>query len=411
LEPQALKLLSHLSRITTAGKIFIPQIDGLRFVAILAVLAYHIRSICNFHFGIMGPVQGTLQQGWLSLGFESGHMGVQLFFTISGFILSLPFATRYLNKKSPPSLRDYYVRRITRIEPPYIIHLMIVFLLCILVLRRLPSHPNLYQNPAWFGFVSAHILSSLVYANGIIFGVHPYPNIVLWSLEVEVQFYIVAPFLAKIFSMRSAYARRTIITVVIVLFSIVSSKASENYRIGFTLAGNLQYFLAGFLLADFYLAGWLKTANSTLRWDFVLLCCAAAVCFIELYPVWLLVLPWIILLFCIGAFRGRCGAQLLGNRWIVTIGGMCYTIYMYHWFMISGLIRATHRIQTHVAWLDLLVQFCIMAPIIIVISSALFFCFERPFMRKDWHLRIRAALLNQFGKTNPYTEPNSTSEI
>src|SRR4051794_26951460 len=38
-------LLGHFSRITTPGRTFLPQIDGLRFVAIMAVIAYHVRMI------------------------------------------------------------------------------------------------------------------------------------------------------------------------------------------------------------------------------------------------------------------------------------------------------------------------------------------------------------------------------
>ncbi len=67
---------------------------------------------------------------------------------------------------------------------------------------------------------------------------------------------------------------------------------------------------------------------------------------------------------------------------------MCYTIYLYHWFMISGLYRGTIVLQTKILWLDLLIQFAVMAPIIIVVCTGLFVLFERPFMQRDWPAKL-----------------------
>ena len=71
---------------------------------------------------------------------------------------------------------------------------------------------------------------------------------------------------------------------------------------------------------------------------------------------------------------------------------MLYTIYMYHWLMISGLIRLTIHCSTHIFWLDLLIQFVLMSVIIIAVGSGLFALFERPFMKRDWPQRLGAWL-------------------
>ena len=60
-----------------------------------------------------------------------------LFFAISGFILALPFAEHYLSGAPRPTLGRYYVRRVTRIEPPYVINLTI--LLALMLLRQGPT--------------------------------------------------------------------------------------------------------------------------------------------------------------------------------------------------------------------------------------------------------------------------------
>ena len=387
-----MKLLTHLSRITTAGRTFIPQIDGLRFIAIMVVIAYHVCGIGSFHFGITAPEEVTAG-GLVYNVFAAGHFGVQLFFAISGFILSLPFARYWLGKGKPIRLRDYFVRRITRIEPPYLIHLIFLFLVCALVLRRSPLHPHLYHNAAWATYASTHVLASLIYANGFIFGAHPYPNIVLWSLEIEVQFYILAPFLTRVFAIQPAWKRRALLTSVIVVAPLIADHWGAGiYIVGFSLLGNIQYFLIGFLLADFYLAGWLEPVSRTFRWDFVFPLAGVAVILVNTHFFSEILLPWIILFACLAAFRGNLGARFLSNPWITTIGGMCYTIYMYHCLMIAALIRGTVGMQTKILWLDLIIQFLILTPIVILLCSVLFVLFERPFMQRNWHTKIWAAI-------------------
>jgi peptidoglycan/LPS O-acetylase OafA/YrhL len=244
----------------------------------------------------------------------------------------------------------------------------------------------------------------LFYANGFIFGTHPYPNIVLWSLEIEVQFYILAPFLTKLFMVRQTWKRRPLLISMIVLVPIaVGRLGAGTYIADFSLLGNIQYFLIGFLLTDFYLAGWLQTASRSFKWDFIFLLAGAAVVFVHTHRSWEILLPWVILFACLAAFRGSLSAGFLSNPWITTIGGMCYTIYMYHWFIIAALIPMTVGLQTKTLWLDLIIQFLIISPIVVLVSSAFFVLFERPFMQRNWHARLWAAISNR-GKRNQAPE-------
>jgi len=381
------ELFSHLSRITTPGRKFIPQIDGLRFVAILSVIAYHVWQIGLFHLAKAAPAEAT-SGGLVNEIFSTGHFGVELFFTVSGFILALPFARQILSYGERVPLRDYYWRRLTLIEPPYVISLVIAFLLCALVFRRMPNHEQMYGDAGWLQYSLAHIGASLAYMNAFVFGAHPYPNNVLWSLEVEVQFYLLAPWLVKIFFVRNAWRRRALIAGTAALFPYLAGGiGGGNYWAWSSLLGNLQYFLAGFLLADFYLTGGLAAARDY-KWDAVFLFAGAAMVFVGNGSGGGFLIPWLILAACVAAFRGNILARLLGNRWLTTIGGMCYTIYLYHWFMISMLYRGTIGLQTQTLWLDLLIQFAVMTPIIIVVCTGLFVLFERPFMRRDWPKKL-----------------------
>jgi peptidoglycan/LPS O-acetylase OafA/YrhL len=394
-EPERVNLLKHLSRITTPGRTFIPQIDGLRFVAIMSVIGYHVRGICLFHFRTTAPgdaYDGSLIEHAMGVG----HVGVRLFFAISGFILCLPFARQFSRGGRGVSLRQYYLRRVTRIEPPYVFHLIFLFALCGLVLRRLPSHPNLYHNEAWAGFTLKHLLPSLFYAHGFVFGAHPYPNLVLWSLEVEVQFYILAPFLARVFLLPVAWQRRTLLAGVILLLPLILEWGGwQGYWAQFSLIGNLSYFLVGFLLADFYLSDEARGAAGGRKWDVLFLMSGIAVVPLARLPHSSLTLPWAFLIFSLAAFRGVASAKFLGLAWITTIGGMCYTIYMYHMVMISLLVRVTGSLRTHYFGLDLLIQYVLLSSIIIVVCSVPFALLERPFMRRDWPARVWAALRNR----------------
>jgi peptidoglycan/LPS O-acetylase OafA/YrhL len=320
--------------------------------------------------------------------FSAGNNGVELFFVISGFILGLPFATQYIARGKKIRLKDYFIRRLTRIEPPYVIQLALVFIWVALVLHRSPAQQHNYGSEGWLRYTVPHMLASLFYAHHLIYNSHPYPNIVLWSLEIEVQFYILAPFLAALFAIRNPWWRRALIVTLIVAWpGLIALLGLAPYTSRVGLLGELPNFLAGFFLVEIYLAGWLTTAKKNFLWDIAFLICIPALVYFPL-------LPWIyFLVLCIAAFRGQIACWCMSNPWITTIGGMCYSIYMYHWLMISVFIRGTIHLRTGILWLDLLMQFVVLAPMIYFACSFLFAWFERPFMRRDWPARFKQFLL------------------
>jgi len=116
-------------RITSSGN-YIRELDGLRFLAIAAVLTAHTwgnwGNYTVMKYDLASPT--TVEQLHLDLTLN-GILGVQLFFIISGFILSLPWARHFLKGGTAIPLRKYYVRRLTRLEPPYIIAMVVYFIL------------------------------------------------------------------------------------------------------------------------------------------------------------------------------------------------------------------------------------------------------------------------------------------
>jgi peptidoglycan/LPS O-acetylase OafA/YrhL len=378
--------LDKFRRVTTRGRRYLPVIDGLRFVAITAVIAYHVRGIVGYHFGYPREID---RWNPVDLAFGTGHMGVELFFTISGFILGLPFAEYYLARGKRVSLRSYYVRRVTRLEPPYIIHLVFVVIFSWVILRHQPAHLELLENEHWFRSLMSHIVPSVLYAHALVFGTQPYPNIVLWSLESEVQFYLLAPALAALFAIRSRLLRRCSIVALLLGSSLAAYCASHVIARHVLLVGSLQYFLAGFLLIEFYLADRESGGSSThYAWDVVWGLGLAALAWCASSSDLIYASPLPIFAICLGGIRGKGISKILAHPWITAIGGMCYTVYMYHWFAISALVRATGHIRTGRLTFDYLLQIALMTFPILAMSAILFLLCEKPFMRPDWHLRV-----------------------
>ena len=70
------------------------------------------------------PFTYSVFDNWFFSLLRTGHVGVQLFFIISGFVVALPFAMHHLADGKKVNLRRFFLRRLTRIEPPYMIALI-----------------------------------------------------------------------------------------------------------------------------------------------------------------------------------------------------------------------------------------------------------------------------------------------
>lgn len=374
------RLLAKLSRVTPSGGSFVPEMDGLRFFAITSVIALHIAAFLPYK----DPVgfQG-FQESLLGKVLSQGGFGVELFFVISGFVLALPFAASLLAKSHPhPSLGKYYARRVLRLEPPYFINLLLFFSLWVIV--REMGAKDLFP----------HLLASLGYVHYLVYQAASRVNGVAWSLEVEVQFYLLAPFIAQAFRIQSRLLRIATLIVLPIIVALVAQRLGVLSRSNLT--GNLQYFLVGFLLVDIFLVSDGGKPQQSYVWDVVssgawLL---IVVCLVEAAPYAAYYLPLLVLAAYVGAFRGVIWNAIARNRWLVTIGGMCYTIYLYHCLVVSAVGRFT--VQLGIAqfyWLNLILQFMLLFLSVLTVCAVLFVLFEKPFMYKDWPARWRKMFL------------------
>jgi peptidoglycan/LPS O-acetylase OafA/YrhL len=95
----------------STGDAFLPVVDGWRCVAIVSVILYHLNDYLVTKTGRRG------EDDWLSQLLSLGYLGVPLFFALSGFIIARPFLAG-----TAPGVRRYFMRRLRRLEPPYLIN-------------------------------------------------------------------------------------------------------------------------------------------------------------------------------------------------------------------------------------------------------------------------------------------------
>lgn len=381
--------LSRLSRITSTG-VFVREIDGLRFFAVLAVIYRHANwALHTSRPAVYGPAPTFAF--WDNF-FECGTSGVSLFFAISGFVLALPFAKHYLLGSPRPQLRRYLLRRLTRLEPPYIINLLLCFF---------------FRSALAVGAVGLlpHLLVSLTYTHNLLYGQASLVNGVAWSLEIEVQFYLLAPLLAKLYMIRRTATRRLVIVAIAAAFAAVQHYVPGGgwfvRYFGLSIVYKMQYFLVGFLLVDVFILNWNEKPRQGRLWDVVATASWLCLVFVLRYNFFTCyLLPALILFAYIGAFRGNTWNRIVCNRWLVTIGGMCYTIYLYHNRIVQYLIKALlHLPLTGKIAIDVPLVMLVVLPVVVLTCSAFFLLFEKPFMQRDWPQKWAQALRSKFGRS------------
>ncbi len=365
-------LIERGRRVTSSGS-FIPEIDGFRFIAVVWVLAYHISVEVVKH----APAQMAAQAdgSWLLAWLRTMNFGVQLFFVISGFILSYPFARHYCLNAARPALGKYYLRRLTRIEPPLLLNLTLLAGLILLAKK------------ADFSQVLPHYLASVTYTHNLIYHDLSTINFVTWSLEIEAQFYLLAPLLVMLFAVPQRL-RTGILCAVIVATALGNWYLVAAWPlVHLTLLGQLQYFLAGFLLSLWFCQRPSSPPPGRIANDVLAVATFSLLSGLLLWPTaWTApLLPFVVVAAYISILRGRFTNAVFRWPLLTVIGGMCYTIYLYHPLLKSGLKHLTFRLHLgDTLWLNVLMQILLLSTAIIAISAVLFVLTEKPFMVKDW---------------------------
>jgi peptidoglycan/LPS O-acetylase OafA/YrhL len=379
---------TRLTRVTS-GSQYLPEIDGLRFLAIMPVVALHAASYVYLfrHQTRSLPRDWGEKSGSFFLWLVStGWMGVPIFFVISGFILGLPFAQHRLAGGAEPSIRRYFLRRLTRIEPPYVVALTAYWIFG-------------GFTASWLG----HYAAGLAYVHVLVFGALNPVLVVSWTLEIEVVFYIMAPWLARLYGMGPSLVRQVGTGSAILLYGyLVPPKLIQSGmpRLANTLPAFIQYFAAGLLLADLYASGVIRRSKSYF-WDAMGICGLCTIFALGGQEAWRYrwLGPASVALMMVAAFRGVWFNRFVRTPSVSIIGGMCYSIYLLH----TGIIGTTGKIVFPMlpeGWsfeAMTAVALAIEAPLVLAVSAAFFVWVERPFMNGPGSRYLEKVLLLPYG--------------
>jgi peptidoglycan/LPS O-acetylase OafA/YrhL len=157
------------------ARFYHPELDGLRFVAFLLVFIHHVAPPLD------GPgVPDLVRKGW-NLFRESGGLGVDLFFCLSAYLITMLLRIEW-ERTGGIDIGKFYLRRLLRIWPLYFAFLGLVLVL-----------PSLGIPQGGFG---AHAIPFLLLVGNWSCAFHGYPGNAaapLWSVSLEEQFYILWP--------------------------------------------------------------------------------------------------------------------------------------------------------------------------------------------------------------------------
>ncbi|HZY98175.1 MAG TPA: acyltransferase [Candidatus Baltobacteraceae bacterium] len=204
-------------------------IDGLRGIAIALVVAYHSWLVYGFSAGVVS---------------QGGFLGVELFFALSGFCMFYPFARSRFTGNAPPSWASYAYRRAIKILPSYLLALTVF---AIAYAHRDGIEQTAYAYAAHLLFVHPLLPHDFQAISGP-----------LWTIGIEVQFYLIFPALCGLFMRRPLYGALLVAGISGAYRGFVMlTHAAPGFYISNQVFAFLDLFAAGMLAA--YVVAWVQT--------------------------------------------------------------------------------------------------------------------------------------------------------
>lgn len=352
-----------------------PEIDGLRTIAVLAVIIYHLDVV----FGNTQLLQG-------------GFLGVDIFFVISGFLITSIIMSEYHNTQGF-SLVNFYERRARRLLPA----------LFIVILVSLPFAWYLLL-PSQLEDFAKSILSTLAFGSNFYWdmSLQEYgaesaqlkPFLHTWTLAVEEQYYIFFPLiLLAIYKWWKSH------TVVILLALLLLSLQFAEYMTPidhsfsyYMLPTRFWELLAGSLLANILYYHPKEENDTPLNKTMPILglyLIVHSVFFVEFesnHPGFITLLPVIGTILIIWfANKDELVTKILSCELFVGIGLVSYSLYLWHYpiFAFGRIVDASPTWHDKTQWLLLT----------LLLSSASYLLIEKPFRNKNiFRTRIFFAL-------------------
>lgn len=325
-------------------------INGLRGIAILAVIYHHLFS------GFTGPGFGKIDFGTLPVlplsPLANGWLGVNLFFVLSGFVLALPYFSGQRTMANRSDAGDYYRRRAARLLPLYYF--------CVLVSIIFVAKPLDHREFLYEAMIMAGVLFN--FTTDMWF---PRPNWVLWSLGIEIWFSLLFP-LILVAVERYGIRRVLWVTLIGALICRILGNAPA-FDIGNpylnplkdSLIGRLDDFVVGMYAAhriahrDSYPAiarprlllgaALALVMMACMLWDYV----ALAILPRSIAPFINTILDAGLLALVLAALHLPSGflRRCFENYCLQLLGVMCYSLYVWHGIAIGKIITAADAVN------------------------------------------------------------------
>jgi peptidoglycan/LPS O-acetylase OafA/YrhL len=347
----------------------IPQLDMLRGVAVLNVMLYHITDIAP-----------NLQ---LRPFFRLGYTGVDLFFVLSGFLIT---GILVRTRENEGYFTNFYARRVLRIWPLYSALLLFTFVLLPAIQPQLRAAIFAQSHP-WQSF--PFFLQNL-FLNG-----HAYDTLrVTWSLAIEEQFYLVWPIVVWL-------APRRMLKPLAVSGLLVSLALRWSVVYGLTppvnIYTNTLTRLDGLALGAF-LALWIPEVSSRMvKWTGIAVLAVAVPS--TLAVAWLHEGHWsfysLIALSFAGLLCVGINIQRAANlEFLKYTGKISYCLYLVHVPICSLMtLPRVHKLllMRSAVWTDA-VLFAVSIALCYAVASASWYFFESKILRLKSYFEFRTAL-------------------
>jgi peptidoglycan/LPS O-acetylase OafA/YrhL len=357
----------------------IPFIDGLRGLAILMVLLYHGSLV---HTSV--PIRTPLGSGSIDLTgpLHYGYLGVNLFFVLSGFCLTLPLVQDKSNRMHLDVAR-FFRRRARRILPPYYAALA-VFALRPALERALQAAIG-WPHGAVRGYTAGSIIAHALMVHNLWPAWSLDINAAFWTLALEWQFYLVFPLLIGSFRRWGpAQTMAVVFTATVVYRMWIYAHGSVSFAS--SLPGRLAEFALGMLAAS--LLGRRSNRLPPGEARAYLAAAGAFGCFAYYVNArWTSCSPladplWGLTFFCLlmyAAARSASRGGWLAARPLAALGLISYSVYLVHLPIVAvgrELILPLHRSPcAKLALFDLVV-----IPLAVGIGWLFFRAIEAPFL-------------------------------
>jgi peptidoglycan/LPS O-acetylase OafA/YrhL len=300
-------------------RFYLPQLDGLRFVAFLAVFVFHF----------LQSARRPLSSSLIAVA-EAGAFGVDLFFILSSFLIT-SLLLREQASEGQIHVRAFWVRRALRIWPLYFLFVG-VFLL-------------LNRPPGWYA------LGLLTFTTNwaLLHRWYPSPMNHLWSVAIEEQFYLCWPLILALLGARwlPAVSAAMIGGALVARAWLLASRATlTDQALWIHTLDRLEPLALGILIAWFWpriaptprLPAWSGLASVGAAWALVAIIigyCVTPGTLLVSPPIWTYTLVDVILAGSLGitVWAASC---LLAHPILIYLGRISYGLYVFHFPVIYG---------------------------------------------------------------------------